>query len=66
MVSVPESLLESAANSIEMANNYIAALRKIINAQVKSEEALQLQKIAREAIEQAENTMILGQNTFEE
>ena len=64
MVTVPESLLKQADDSIEHAQIYIAALRVISNVQVTSDEAIKLQKVAREALRMSFDYNTLNQEGF--
>lgn len=63
-VLVDESLLETAADAIEAANKYLNALREINLAQVSSPDARRLQQIARNAMEQGDDIMVLSQVSF--
>lgn len=60
-ILVDEDIIETAADMIEAATKYLNALREINLSEVSSPDAKRLQQIARIAMEQGDDIMVLSQ-----
>jgi hypothetical protein len=60
-ILVDEDIIETAADMIEAATKYLNALREINLTHVATSDAIKLQEIARKAMGQGDDIMVLSQ-----